>query len=109
MVSVAYWDDQKTFDGWLPSARDGWTGAQRDFAGLGTFIEVLSPSVNDYETLFSSLGRPEGVATLADSLSGEVMEHAYWGGMRDRIPNSQTSEMAPADSPSFIATAIVCG
>ena len=36
VVSVAYWDDQKTFDGWLPSARDGWTGAQRDFAGLGT-------------------------------------------------------------------------
>jgi aldoxime dehydratase len=29
-------------------------------------------------------------------MSGEVQEHAYWGGMRDRIPLSQTSEMAPA-------------
>ena len=99
-VSVAYWDDQKTFDAWFPAVRDGWTGAKHDFAGLGTFIEVLSPSVNDYETLFSSLGRPEGVATLADGLSGDIMEHAYWGGMRDRIPNSQTSEMAAAGSPS---------
>lgn len=102
VVSVAYWDDQKTFDGWFPAARDGWTGAKNNFAGLGTFVEVLSPSVNDYETLFSSLGRPEGVATLADNLSGEIMEHAYWGGMRDRIPNSQTSEMAPAGSPALV-------
>jgi aldoxime dehydratase len=64
--------------------------------GVGTFIEVLYPSVEGYETLFSSLGRPEGIAVLADGMSGEVQEHAYWGGMRDRIPLSQTSEMAPA-------------
>ena len=62
----------------------------------------LSPSVTTYETLFSSLGRPEGVAMLADGMSGEVMEHAYWGGMRDRIPLSQTSEMAPAGSPAVV-------
>jgi aldoxime dehydratase len=102
IVSVAYWDDRKIFDSWFPSVRDAWTGAEHDYAGVGTFIEVLSPSVDDYETLFSSLGRPEGVATLADAMSGEIMEHAYWGGMRDRIPNSQTSEMAPAGSPSLL-------
>jgi aldoxime dehydratase len=28
------------------------------------------------------------------------MEHAYWGGMRDRIPQSQTSEMAPSGMPA---------
>ena len=74
--------------------REGWTGASRGRAGLGTFVEVLSPSVDNYETLFSSLGRPEGVATLADGMSGEIMEHAYWGGMRDRIPASQTDAIA---------------
>jgi aldoxime dehydratase len=62
----------------------------------------LSPSVNDYETLFSSLGRPEGVAVVAESLSGDIMEHAYWGGMRDRIPLSQTSAMAPAGMPGIV-------
>ena len=30
------------------------------------------------------------------------MEHAYWGGMRDRIPNSQTSEMAPSGAPAMV-------
>ena len=102
VVSVAYWDDQRTFEAWFPAARDGWTGEQQNHAGLGTFVEVLSPSVSDYETLFSSLGRPEGVAVLADSLSGDIMEHAYWGGMRDRIPQSQTSEMAPGGTPGLV-------
>jgi aldoxime dehydratase len=101
VVSVAYWDDQRTFEAWFPAARESWTGEQQNHAGLGTFIEVLSPSVNDYETLFSSLGRPEGVGVLADSLSGDIMEHAYWGGMRDRIPQSQTSEMAPGGTPGL--------
>jgi aldoxime dehydratase len=102
IVTVAYWDDRATFDGWFPIARDGWTGDQRTFDGAGTFIEVLYPSVEGYETLFSSLGRSEGVAVLADSMSGEVQEHAYWGGMRDRIALSQTSEMAPAGSPRVV-------
>jgi aldoxime dehydratase len=99
-VSVAYWDDRAAFNAWFPAARTAWTGAEA--AGLGKFIEVLSPSVNDYETLFSSLGRPEGVAVIADGMSSEVLEHAYWGGMRDRIPLSQTSEMAPAGAASVV-------
>ena len=81
-------------------AREAWTGKARE--GIGTFIEVLRPSVERHETLFSSLGRPEGVAAIADGMSGEVQEHAYWGGMRDRIPLSQTDAMAPAGNPELI-------
>jgi aldoxime dehydratase len=102
VVTVAYWDDRAKFDGWFPAARVGWTGEARTAEGYGTFIEVLYPSVEGYETLFSSLGRPEGVAVLADGMSGEVQEHAYWGGMRDRIPLSQVSEMAPAGAARAI-------
>ena len=99
-VSVAYWDDRAAFDVWFPGARAAWTGVEA--AGLGKFIEVLSPSVNNYETLFSSLGRPEGVAVVADGMSGEVLEHAYWGGMRDRIPLSQTNEIAAVGVPAVV-------
>jgi aldoxime dehydratase len=102
VVSVAYWDDQPRFEAWFAPARAHWTGDDAGGTDIGVFIEALSPSVNEYETLFSSLGRPEGVAVLADNFSGEVQEHAYWGGMRDRIPNSQTSELAPSGSPSLI-------
>jgi aldoxime dehydratase len=99
-VSVAYWDDITRFDAWFAPAREGWTGQSGD--GIGRFIEVLRPSVARYETLFSSPDRAEGVAVTADGMSGEVQEHAYWGGMRDRIPLSQTSEMAPAGKPSLV-------
>ena len=102
VVTVAYWDDRQKFDRWFPAARERWTGEQRTNNGFGTFIEALYPSVEGYETLFSSLGRPEGVAVLADGMSGEVLEHAYWGGMRDRIPVSQTSEMAPSGAARAI-------
>src|SRR5437660_8048502 len=62
VVTVAYWDDRMKFDDWFPPARDGWSGDRRGFGDIGTFVEVLHPSVEGYETLFSSLGRSEAVA-----------------------------------------------
>lgn len=100
IVSVAYWDDLARFDAWFAPAREAWTGKPRE--GIGTFIEVLRPTVARHETLFSSLGRPEGVAAVADGMSGEVQEHAYWGGMRDRMPLSQTDPMSPDGNPELI-------
>jgi aldoxime dehydratase len=98
VVSVAYWSDVARFDAWFAPARDAWTGTKGE--GIGRFIEVLRPSAERYETLFSSPDRAEGLAVLAESMSGEVQEHAYWGGMRDRIPLSQTDEMAPGGKTS---------
>lgn len=101
VVSVAYWDDAIRFDAWFEGARDAWTGgAAAD--GVGRFVEVLRPHVERYETLFSSPDRAEGVAVLANGMSGEIQEHAYWGGMRDRIPLSQTDAMSPGGEPRVI-------
>jgi aldoxime dehydratase len=102
ILSVAYWDDPARFDAWFPAVREDWTGERHAGKGIGRFIEVLRPAVQGYETLFSSLGRPEGIAVLAPGMSGEIQEHAYWGGARDRIPQSQTSEMAPAGAPRLL-------
>ncbi|CCE05407.1 putative Phenylacetaldoxime dehydratase [Bradyrhizobium sp. STM 3843] len=99
-VFVAYWDDVARFDAWFVPARAAWTGSGVD--GVGRFIEVLRPAVDRYETLFSSLGRPEGVAVIAGGMSGEVLEHAYWGGMRDRIPLSLTDEMRSSGKPTLL-------
>ena len=56
VVTVAYWDDRAKVR-WLVSGRARrWTGEQRTNDGYGTFIEALYPSVEGYETLFSSLG-----------------------------------------------------
>lgn len=105
VVSVGYWDDQTRFDAWFSAVREDWTGDHRSGEKIGRFVEVLSPSVEGYETLVSSLGRVEGVAALAAEVSGEVQEHGYWGGMRDRFPRSQTSEMSSVGSSRFVRDA----
>ncbi|MGV3635400.1 MAG: phenylacetaldoxime dehydratase family protein [Pseudorhodoplanes sp.] len=98
IVSIAYWDDPKRFDAWFATHGAVWAGEDKP-EPLGFFTEVLRPSITRYETLFSSVGRMEGIAVVADGLSDMVREHAYWGGMRDRIPLSQTDAMTAAGSP----------
>lgn len=94
VICTAYWDEPARFDAWFAAHGRDWTRAAR--GGLGSFTEVLRPDVRRYETLFSSPDRSEGIATLATQMSDVVMEHAYWGGARDRIPASQTDAMEPS-------------
>lgn len=95
---IAYWDEPATYDRWCRST-PSWTDPGGAVAGLGFFAEVLRPSVERYETLFSN-DRLEGVGRLADGLSGEVFDHAYWGGARDRLPLAQTDDLEPEGTPS---------
>ena len=97
VFGTAYWDDPSRFDAWFAAHGRDWTRTARD--GLGCFTEILRPDVRYYETLFSSPDRSEGIATLATSMSDVVMEHAYWGGARDRMPASQTEAMEPSGEP----------
>ena len=101
IVSVAYWDDiGASTPGLRLRARPGPARVAR--RALAASSRCCGPASRGYETLFSSLGRPEGVAVIAEGMSGEVQEHAYWGGMRDRIPLSQTDEMAPGGKPALV-------
>lgn len=101
-VSIAYWDEPAAFDAWFDVHGAGWASGARKYAGCGTFSEVLRPAVERYETLFSADDRAEGVAVLAGGMSGMVQEHAYWGGARDRMPLSQTSDLAPQGAPRVV-------
>ena len=99
VVCAAYWDDPARFEAWFAARGQDWTRVAR--AGVGTFTELLRPRVERYETLFSAPDRAEGIAVLAQGMSDTVMEHAYWGGARDRIPASQTDAMVPVGSPEI--------
>jgi len=84
---------------WSAGARAWWLGDQHASGDAGFFLESVRPSTARFETLFSN-DRLEGVAHLAGTLSGEVAEHAYWGGARDRLPLAQTDPLAPGDPPA---------
>lgn len=97
VILAAYWDDPARFDLWFAKHGSAWTRELRP--GVGTYTEVLRPKAEHYETLFSVADRPEGIALLADNISAPIMEHAYWGGARDRIPASQTDPMLAVGEP----------
>jgi aldoxime dehydratase len=70
LVVAAYWDDVAAFDRWFARCREPW---------------LASPG--------GRWSRPEGVAVLGAGFSDAVREHAYWGGMRDRMPAAQTDAL----------------
>jgi aldoxime dehydratase len=100
-ISIGYWDAAADFDTWFAKHGQGWANGALETADVGTFSEILRPAVERFETLFSSK-TAEGVACLADGLSNDVQEHAYWGGARDRIPLSQTSDLEPIGAPRVL-------
>ena len=100
VICAAYWDEPARFERWFAARGQRWTRDERP--GLGTFIERVLPGVDRYETLFSASDRAEGIATLARGMSDTVLEHAYWGGARDRIPASQTDAMEPQGQPQLV-------
>ncbi len=103
VITIAYWDGVEVFDAWFALHGGNWTADDRAHDGVGYFTEVLRPRIGDFETLFSANNRSEGIAVLAEGMSDMVLEHAYWGGARDRIPRSQTDDMAPVGSPRVVA------
>jgi aldoxime dehydratase len=93
-LSIGYWDDPAEFDRWHASFGEGWTSLDRLDGSIGYFVEIVRPPVERFETLFSASDRLEGVSVTADHLSDPVEEHAYWGGMRDRIPAARQDALA---------------
>lgn len=105
IISIGYWDGPAIFDTWFGKHGSTWAAGSNASTEMGTFCEVLRPAIERFETLFSSDVR-EGVACVAEGLSDVVQEHAYWGGARDRIPMSQTHEMAPVGAPRIVTTGL---
>ncbi|MEV5959066.1 phenylacetaldoxime dehydratase family protein [Streptomyces sp. NPDC051987] len=97
VLTVGYWLDMTAFDAWFDSVGRAWNTT--DSAGLGTFIEVVRPSVRRLETLYSSDRYLQGVGAAAETVSGPVLEHGYWGGMRDRIPDARDDRLVPQGHP----------
>ncbi len=100
-LSIGYWDAPAEFDIWFAKHGQRWANGALETADVGTFSEILRPTVDRFETLLSSK-TTEGVACLADGLSEDIQEHAYWGGARDRIPLSQTSGLEPEGEPRVL-------
>jgi hypothetical protein len=81
------WQQESGFDTW-------WQSSDREKDGHGWFQEVLRPTIDRFETVFSNPENPEGAANMQEKISGEMEEHAYWGSMRDRLAAAQDNELS---------------
>lgn len=107
LIAIAYWSDPETFGKWRQNSGfdDWWSDPQRAGEPVGWFIEIVSPTADRFETLQASLGAPEGVSHLAESLSDTVQEHGYWGSVRDRFALAQTDALHGAE-PAVADTSV---
>lgn len=99
LIVVAYWQDPKTHQKWLssPEVKDWWASDDRLSDGVGYFREILSPRMEQFETIFThDYGPFEGASVLFGNMSEPIFEHGYWGSMRDRLPVSQNDTMEPS-------------
>jgi aldoxime dehydratase len=98
MIAVAYWIEPEAFEKWNESpVIAGWWGSDdRMNEGVGYLREILRPRIEQFETIYTAAHGPfEGVSKLFGKMSEPIIEHGYWGSMRDRLPMSQTSTMDP--------------
>jgi hypothetical protein len=92
---IAYWPSVGAHKDWAEKSgfQEWWDGLKPDGEGQGWFQEVFSPTVDRFETVFSNNAAPEGAANMQDHISGEMLEHAYWGSMRDRLGVAQDDKL----------------
>lgn len=90
---IAYYPSKPAYTTWKTTSgfQTWWEGLDPQKQHHGWFLEVFFPSIERVETVFSdgNGSAAEGVARMADGLSGAVKEHGYWGSMRDRLPVAQ--------------------
>lgn len=98
LIAIAYWTDPAVYEAWRtsPDSAAWWESSDRLNDGIGYFREILTPRVEQFETIFTAKEPLEGVGIVMGGMSDEIQEHGYWGSMRDRFPLSQTDTMEPS-------------
>lgn len=100
-LAIAYWDNVQAFDQWRQQSGFAawWQDEAREHGPLGWFMEVVCPTADRFETVFSSPDQPEGIGHLASHVSEPILEHGYWGSARDRLPLAQVDDVAAGPVP----------
>ncbi|GBR54056.1 aldoxime dehydratase [Neokomagataea thailandica NBRC 106555] len=94
LVTIGYWPTPEAYETWWRTHQGWWNDPAREASDVGLYREIFLPHKTHLETLFNTNNEFEGVGTILGSFSDSpIQEHSYWGGMRDRLPASQTDEL----------------
>ena len=100
-VLVLYWPSLAEYDSYWAegsAAASWWETAKKRALHYGIWRERFSVAPDRFETLFSQKC-PRGIGAFSSNLGEPVLQHGYWGSMRDRIA---ASEHDPLDSLCLI-------
>ena len=90
---VCYWRKSAYDKWWSLQSNSGWWGDRaRIVERVGYWREIFTMPFERFETLHSTTN-PHGIGVSADGMDGPIMEHGYPGGMRDRIPRSESADL----------------
>ncbi len=97
LVATGYWLDSAATASFFAAdpAISFWSQHSSEDCGYGIFREVFNIPMSRYETLHSGDDHLVGVAHVRDSVTLPVSRHAYWGSMRDRIPDAAMDRFEP--------------
>ncbi|RFU79271.1 phenylacetaldoxime dehydratase [Trichoderma arundinaceum] len=95
VTAIAYWKDEESYQKWTTKSgfRTWWESLDTREQENGWFLELFFPTMDRFETVFSSGEIPEGAAQMRDGIVGPIKEHVYWGSMRDRLAVAQTDAL----------------
>lgn len=90
MVATGYWLDSKGMADFFDDVafKSYWAKNSGEGSSYGIFREVYNFPHSRFETLHSGPEHVVGIANAREQVSEPLQRHAYWGGMRDRIPDS---------------------
>lgn len=75
-TAIAYWQTKADYEGWSKeSGFAAWWESLTPGGEHGWFLEVLLPSIDRFETVFSDNSEPEGAAFMRSGVSGPIREH----------------------------------
>ncbi|MEH3118832.1 MAG: phenylacetaldoxime dehydratase family protein [Methylorubrum populi] len=105
LIAVGYWRDHASYERWSGAAAvsDWWSSDERLSDGIGYMREIVSPRADQFETLYAFKDQFPGVGAIMDDVSDDILEHGYWGSMRDRFPISQIDWMSPDGELTVVA------
>ncbi|MFK7957657.1 MAG: phenylacetaldoxime dehydratase family protein [Lysobacterales bacterium] len=90
LVATGYWFEPEPLRRLFESEGFTQTWGAHTQADLpyGVFREVFNFPMSRFETLHSGPDHLVGIANVRDGITEPIPRHAYWGSMRDRIPDA---------------------
>jgi len=104
LVITAYWlDASATEDFFATDAfQSFWQINSASNLNYGIYREVFNVPMAYFETLHSEPQHLVGIANARSGISEPINTHAYWGSMRDRIPESAHDAFIPEGKVEII-------